>query len=218
MKYYAVRVGRVPGIYTNWNTTSAQVTGFPGAVHKKFDTLQEAEIFMQGGEITPSIPTPHVEKPITPPRIPTHIPTTETIIYTDGSSKKSVGGYGFVVLRHDQEPQGYAGKLLTYPATNQQAELTAILMALRTVRDPNILIRTDSKYSIGCLTEWYQRWEQNGWRTAHGPVENKNLIQEVLAEIRSKPVRSIRFEYVKAHASDVYNIEADRLADQGRQM
>lgn len=208
MKYYAVRVGRVPGIYLDWPSTQAQVTGFPRAVHKSFDTHEKAEAFMRGEEE----PLPG------PSRISTPVPTNETVIYTDGSSRNNKGGYGFVVLRPNQEPRGYAGKLLTYPATNQQAELTAILMALQIVKDPNILIRTDSKYSIGCLTVWHQRWEQNGWRTAHGPVENKELIQEVLAEMRSTPMRSIRFEYVPGHSGDRFNDEADRLADQGRQM
>src|SRR5579883_2564815 len=153
-KYYAVRIGRVPGIYSDWLSAKAQVDKFTGNKYKSFDTLAEAETFMRGEEapkrsIPPSEP-PKTLLPLAQTVRPIATPTNETIIYTDGSSRDSRGGYGFVVLRPKQDPQGYAGKLMTYPATNQQAELSAIWMALQTVKDPNILIRTDSQYSIGC--------------------------------------------------------------------
>ena len=31
MKYYAVKEGRVPGVYTTWAECEAQVKGYPGA-------------------------------------------------------------------------------------------------------------------------------------------------------------------------------------------
>jgi hypothetical protein len=39
---YAVRVGRKPGIYSNWPECQAQVKGFPGAKFKKFESQIEA--------------------------------------------------------------------------------------------------------------------------------------------------------------------------------
>ncbi|GAA6054566.1 hypothetical protein JCM3770_006035 [Rhodotorula araucariae] len=47
--FYAVRVGRTPGVYTSWNDCVAQVNGFQGARHKKFPTRSEAEAFVAGG-------------------------------------------------------------------------------------------------------------------------------------------------------------------------
>ena len=35
-KYYAVKKGKVPGIYFNWNDCKAMVDGYPGAVYKSF--------------------------------------------------------------------------------------------------------------------------------------------------------------------------------------
>jgi len=49
MSYYAVRAGRVPGVYTSWGECSAQTTGFTGAVHKKFKTRLEANVFIAEG-------------------------------------------------------------------------------------------------------------------------------------------------------------------------
>ena len=36
VKYYAVAVGKKPGIYTKWDECKAMVHGFPGAVYKSF--------------------------------------------------------------------------------------------------------------------------------------------------------------------------------------
>ena len=38
MKYYAVRTGRLPGIYENWPDCEAQVKGFKNAEYKSFTT------------------------------------------------------------------------------------------------------------------------------------------------------------------------------------
>lgn len=48
-KYYAVKVGREPGIYRDWDSCKAQVHGFKGAIYKSFKTEEEARVFM--GEI-----------------------------------------------------------------------------------------------------------------------------------------------------------------------
>ncbi|BGP38011.1 hypothetical protein JCM10449v2_001938 [Rhodotorula kratochvilovae] len=47
--FYAVRVGRKPGVYTSWDDCAAQVNGFQGARHKKFPTRSEAQAFVDGG-------------------------------------------------------------------------------------------------------------------------------------------------------------------------
>ncbi|WP_343347498.1 ribonuclease H family protein [Terrisporobacter petrolearius] len=45
-KYYAVKVGKTPGIYFNWADCSAQVTGYKGAKYKSFPTIEEAMDFI----------------------------------------------------------------------------------------------------------------------------------------------------------------------------
>ena len=40
-KYYAVRQGRVPGVYTTWADCEKQVKGFGGAIYKSFPTEQK---------------------------------------------------------------------------------------------------------------------------------------------------------------------------------
>lgn len=45
-KFYAVRVGRTPGIYNSWDDCKAQIDGFSGATYKSFKTAAEAAEFM----------------------------------------------------------------------------------------------------------------------------------------------------------------------------
>lgn len=44
--YYAVKVGRIPGIYTSWTDAAMNVNGFSGAIYKKFGNLTAAQEFM----------------------------------------------------------------------------------------------------------------------------------------------------------------------------
>ena len=47
-KYYAVQVGRIPGIYGTWDECKAQTEGVSGAKHKTFSSLEEAERYVRG--------------------------------------------------------------------------------------------------------------------------------------------------------------------------
>jgi ribonuclease HI len=97
----------------------------------------------------------------------------------------------------------------------------------------HVLIYSDSKYAIKCVTEWFQRWEAKGWITVAGAegadgavtlakkqVENRDLVEEVLRIIRDREKAGVktRFEWVKGHSGDEGNEGADRLAVQGARM
>ena len=45
-KYYAVKIGKVPGIYDSWEECQANVSGISGAIFKSFRSLEEAEAFI----------------------------------------------------------------------------------------------------------------------------------------------------------------------------
>lgn len=75
------------------------------------------------------------------------------------------------------------------PPTNQKAEIMAIILALEgalqvynqlnTNPRLNVEIFSDSRYAIGCMTDWIYKWSQNGWRNAAGnPVANQELIRK----------------------------------------
>ena len=63
-KFYAVKKGKIPGIYNSWDDCKKMVDGFPGAVYKSFKTLEEAEAFV-GAEGSSRKRSEKAEKPDT---------------------------------------------------------------------------------------------------------------------------------------------------------
>jgi Caulimovirus viroplasmin len=49
--YWAVKVGRVPGVYTSSDRCNDQVQGFPGAKVKKFTDRQKADAFVSDAAV-----------------------------------------------------------------------------------------------------------------------------------------------------------------------
>lgn len=59
--YYAVMIGKKPGVYNTWDECQQQVKGFRNAQYKKFKTLVEAETFVNLGEPTANFNPPEPE-------------------------------------------------------------------------------------------------------------------------------------------------------------
>ena len=51
-KYYAVKVGRKPGIYLSWDECKMQVDRYSGAVYKSFSSENEAKMFIEEKQVT----------------------------------------------------------------------------------------------------------------------------------------------------------------------
>ncbi len=86
-KFYAVRAGRVPGVYAAWPDAERQVRGFPGAVYKSFPTHADAARWVAADE-TPSAA----------PAAPDAAPAGALLVYTDGSHikgtpRRGIGAY-----------------------------------------------------------------------------------------------------------------------------
>lgn len=131
------------------------------------------------------------------------------IAYTDGSALANPHGpAGWSWWVSDQ--QWAAGGF--QQASNQHAELFAILAALRGIpADLDLLIRSDSQYSIDCVTKWIKNWKRNGWVNASKqPVKNASLIKSIDANLTAR-AGTVRFEKVKGHSGDRGNDRADQL-------
>ncbi len=48
-KYYVVWQGVTPGIYSSWASCQAQISGYPGALYRAFDSKAEAEEGLRNG-------------------------------------------------------------------------------------------------------------------------------------------------------------------------
>ncbi len=90
-------------------------------------------------------------------------------IYTDGSLKKlgnkTFGGWGYVILRDNQEIFTASGA--ENDTTNQRMELTAVAEALKYIythrrKSEKVIVYSDSAYFVNCyLQEWYLKWQAN---------------------------------------------------------
>lgn len=121
-------------------------------------------------------------------------------IYTDGatsnnqSKKLRRGGIGVYFGHNDQ--RNISMEIQENP-TNQRMELYACIKALEVCNDDNINIYTDSKYTINCITTWYDNWKNNNWKTSKGTdVKNLDLIKKLYDLVKSK---NVKFYHVKAH-------------------
>ncbi len=124
-------------------------------------------------------------------------------IYTDGAcsgnqNNENLGGWGSILEFGKHQKEMYDGAVNT---TNNKMELTAVLEALKALKekDLNINIFSDSSYLVECFTKkWYVKWQKNGWQTSQKkPVENKDLWQGLLEEVKKHSV--VNFYRVKGH-------------------
>lgn len=145
-------------------------------------------------------PSSGAARPARAPKPPAHAAPAEAwIAYTDGACSGNPGpaGSGVVLIA----PGGKMHEGLEYlgEATNNVAELTAILRALEWIpaEAKAIVVHTDSQYAIGVL--------QKGWKAkANGELvaRTKRAVQE----------RGARLLYVPGHQGVPLNERADELA------
>ena len=105
-------------------------------------------------------------------------------------------------------------RLVTKDPTNNICELKGIKTIfqivsgnLETFKDSEVVICTDSSYSIKCLTLWHKSWTKNNWKTAKGDlVKNKDLITDILhLQSTLDPSTTISFKHVLAHTKEPKN-------------
>jgi len=131
-------------------------------------------------------------------------------IYTDGSCLNNPGDGGWAAIINDN---GNISKITGNEknTTNNKMELIAPINALKKInKEEAVEIYTDSKYVKLGITEWINKWINNGWKTSKKEsVKNKELWLE-LHELNSS--LKIKWIWIKAHAGDPLNEEVDMLA------
>lgn len=126
-------------------------------------------------------------------------------------------GWGVVLLNAAGETLEIAGPLVDGPhPTNQRAELTATIEALKALKTPaQVDLHTDSKYVVNGLTDWLAKWKTNGWKTSSKKsVENIDLWQELDTLLGQ---HSVTAHWVKGHSGHAENERADTLAGHAAQ-
>ncbi len=132
-------------------------------------------------------------------------------IYTDGacSGNPGKGGWGAILIYNENEKEISGFEIET---TNNRMELTAVAMALKTLKEPcMVTLNSDSKYICDAINKgWLENWQKNSWiKSDKKPVLNIDLWQEI---IRLLKIHKVTFVWVKGHNKNEYNERCDRLA------
>ena len=132
-------------------------------------------------------------------------------IYTDGacSGNPGPGGWGAILRYRDTEKELSGGAAET---TNNRMELTAVIEALRLLREPCIVeLYSDSKYVIDALSKgWARGWKARGWvKSDKKPALNPDLWEQLLALTE---VHQVRCHWVKGHAENEHNNRCDPVS------
>lgn len=106
--------------------------------------------------------------------------------------------------------------------TNQRAEITAIIVALEQALEKyddldsspylDLTIYSDSRYAIGCMSQWIYKWSRNDWINAAGnEVANRDLIEEASRlDDRVKEIGDVTYTFVPREKNE----DADRYCNE----
>lgn len=189
--FYAVKKGKIPGLYKTWDECKAQVDGFSGALYKGFSTRKEAENYLDG----------NIESE------EDSLNEAEVTIYVDGSYDENtkVYGYGFVVINKDGTVEKYYGAGNNHESAklrNVAGEMLASMNAVRyAIQHGYKSVKIYYDYS------GIEMWAIKEWKAKNNlTMRYACAMQEWMSEIL------ISFQKVAAHTGVEYNEAVDQLA------
>ena len=135
-------------------------------------------------------------------------------VFTDGGclGNPGIGGWAYHInVVHGSfvgnwPLEGYGVVELT---TNNRMELLSVIKGLSILKtligamEAHVLVLTDSTYVKNGITDWINKWRNNGWITANKKsVKNKELWLELDALVTKL---DISFDWVKGHSGHLGN-------------
>jgi len=145
-------------------------------------------------------------------------------LYSDGacSPNPGKGGWGAILQYEDGSTQELSlGYIST---TNNRMELLGVINPLNFLVDKRsslesyeIQIFSDSKYVVDAFNKgWLKKWVENNWRKSDDkPVLNQDLWEKLWGLMS---VFNLKFNWVKGHGSNQFNIRCDELAVAARSL
>lgn len=211
-KYYAVRIGKVKGIYFSWEDCKAMTTGVKNASFKSFDDICEALSFIEGKESSVGS-TNKIEKN---DDIYNGELKSETlkdkqkdflVAYVDGSYNSSTKKYssGGIILLRDKEIHRFSFEGRDSEAAtmrNVAGEIEASVYVMNFCKE-NGYSGVNIHYDYNGIEKWCSgEWKAKKTKTK----EYKSYYDGIKNDI------IIEFTKVEAHSGDMYNDIADGLA------
>lgn len=209
-KFYAVKVGKIPGIYGTWSEAEEQVKGVSGAVYKSFFTEKEAIEYISCEEIKScenlSDEINDINKKIEEEI--KNLQDGEVIAFVDGSycvvDEIEKYSFGVVLLTNDSENNLYRAF-----ANKTYMESRNILGEIEGVKQAISWAIKNEKREIKIFYDYIgiEKWATGEWKPrVHVSQEYCKFLSD-----NSKLI-NIEFEHVKAHSGIFYNEKADELA------
>lgn len=192
MKYYAVRIGRNPGIYHTWDECKRETMGFKGASFKKFSTREDAEAFINEIEEDKK---ESAEK-------------DELVVYVDGSYRNSDKSHSYgVYMFNDEEEYTYSKRF--FKDSDMRNVSGEIKGAMRAMEEAAKLGK--KKIYIHYDYEGIRSWALGFWKTnKEGTIYYKNFYDSI------KDKLEVKFIKVEAHTGVKYNELVDKLAKEAK--
>lgn len=201
MKYYAVRVGKKPGIYTSWDDCKAVVHGYPGAIYKSFTTEVEAREF-----VGTAMPKADGQMKMDVEDANSTTEENKAVAYVDGSYQAATGEYscGVVFMTQDEE--------LTRAMKGEDESLASMRNVAGEILGAQVAMKMAIEMGIKKLDLYHDyqgiaSWCTGEWKTNK---EGTKAYKEYYDSISSK--LQVNFCKVKGHSGDKYNDMADELA------
>ena len=191
MKYYAIKNGKTPGIYTSWDQAKAQVHGYKGAVYKSFKTKEEAENYMIDNNTEDKIISVHEDG--------------EAIVYVDGSySKDKTYSYGYVIIDGEEETKG--SKRFDDPRYQDYRNVAGEVLGTMAAIDRAIELGYEKIYLHYDYTG-IRHWALKEWKA-------NNILTQRYRDYFDTIKDKIEVVFVKvdAHTGIKYNEMVDKLA------
>ena len=203
-KFYAVKVGKTPGIYNSWDDCKAQTDGFSGAVYKSFKTAAEAAEFMGWGQSSGSKDS--IKETSSDVKIIDTENDLENVAYVDGSYNVATGefSYGVVMFHNGQEH--------TFSKSFADSELATMRNVAGEIKGAEAAMEYAYQNGMKSLTIYHDyegiaKWPLRDWAANK---EGTKAYQDFYDNI--KKYVDIKFVKVKGHSGDKYNDLADKLA------
>lgn len=197
-KYYAVRKGYTPGIYTSWEECQQNINGFSGAEYKGFSTEAEAEEYLfHEKKIDLNTTSEKGEGCI----------TDQITAYVDGSFDEKIGKYSFgcvIILP--------SGEIILESGNGDNPESIALRNVTGEMLGAMFAVKWCAKNGYPAIKICYDYIGIEMWAT--GEWKAKNSLTKKYAEfmIENSKKLSISFKKIAAHTGNKYNEEADKLA------
>lgn len=190
-KVYAVKKGKVTGIFQTWEECKKNVHGFPGAQYKSFATMKEAKEYLEGA-MTKS-EEPDLES------------LDVCVAYVDGSFDASQDAYSYgCILFHNKERKEMSKAFFhteDVSMRNVAGEIEGAMAAMAYCEEQQI-----KELHLYYDYQGIESWATGEWKRNKAGTIRYKAFYDSLAHVQ------VIFHKVKGHSGVELNEAVDRLA------